>query len=171
MEFETLNELFFAAMETHRKPDVIRYKSEGAWHSVSWAEMLERVRDLALGFHELGVKRGDGEKEIRYIADKILGLRVFPDEQYPMNVSLKDVRGEVLVVSQFTLYGDCRRGRRPSFDEAELPHRAEEIYSEFVEYLAREGCPPRQGVFGASMLVTLENEGPVTIILDSEKKL
>jgi len=75
------------------------------------------------------------------------------------------------VVSQFTLYGDCRRGRRPSFDEAELPHRAEATYGEFVAYLARQGCTPRQGVFGASMLVTLENEGPVTIILDSEKKL
>ena len=119
----------------------------------------------------LGVKRGDGEPEIRYIADKILGLRVFPDEQHSMNVSLRDVQGELLVVSQFTLYGDCRRGRRPSFDEAELPHRAEETYAEFVAYLAREGCSPREGVFGASMLVTLENEGPVTIILDSEKKL
>lgn len=119
----------------------------------------------------LGVKRGDGEQEIRYIADKILGLRVFPDERHSMNVSLRDVRGELLVVSQFTLYGDCRRGRRPSFDEAELPHLAEATYAAFVDYLSRKGCPPREGVFGASMLVTLENEGPVTVILDSEKKL
>ncbi len=117
----------------------------------------------------LGVKRGDGEPEIRYIADKILGLRVFADERHSMNVSLRDVQGELLVVSQFTLYGDCRRGRRPSFDEAEVPSRAEETYAEFVAYLAREGCTPREGVFGASMLVTLENEGPVTIMLDSEK--
>lgn len=119
----------------------------------------------------LGVRRGDGEKEIRYIADKILGLRVFPDEQYPMNVSLQEVDGEILVVSQFTLYGECRRGRRPSFDEAELPPRAQEIYDEFVGYLTRQGRAPREGVFGASMVVTLENQGPVTIILDSEKKL
>ncbi len=119
----------------------------------------------------LGVKRGDGEPEIRYIADKILGLRVFADERHSMNVSLRDVEGELLVVSQFTLYGDCRRGRRPSFDEAEVPSRAKETYAEFVAYLDREGCSPREGVFGASMLVTLENEGPVTIILDSEKKL
>ncbi len=119
----------------------------------------------------LGVKRGDGDEEIRYIGDKILGLRVFPDEQHSMNVSLQDVQGELLVVSQFTLYGDCRRGRRPSFDEAELPGPAEATYGAFVTYLARQGCTPREGVFGASMLVTLENEGPVTIILDSEKKL
>ncbi len=117
----------------------------------------------------LGVRRGDGENEIRYVADKILGLRIFPDEKYPMNVSLEDVRGEVLLVSQFTLYGDCRRGRRPSFDAAELPERAGEIYTQFVSYLTRKGCPPREGVFVASMLVTLENEGPVTILLDSEK--
>lgn len=118
----------------------------------------------------LGIKRGDGEPEIRYIADKILGLRVFADERHLMNVSLSDVQGELLLVSQFTLYGDCRRGRRPSFDQAEEPGRARETYSAFVAYLTRAGHAPREGEFGASMLVALENEGPVTIMLDSEKR-
>jgi D-aminoacyl-tRNA deacylase len=118
----------------------------------------------------LGIGRGDGEEAMRYLGEKILDLRIFPDEKHSMNQSLRDVRGEILLVSQFTLYGDCRKGRRPSFDGAESPGRAEEAYREFAKYLSEQGHPPREGVFGASMLVRLENDGPVTILLDSEKE-
>jgi D-tyrosyl-tRNA(Tyr) deacylase len=117
----------------------------------------------------LGVRRGDGESEIRYLAEKVLGLRIFADEKHTMNRSIQDLGGEILLVSQFTLYGDCRRGRRPSFDEAEEPTRAEKTYRQFADYLGSRGYPPREGVFGAEMQVHLQNEGPVTLLLDSEK--
>ena len=116
-----------------------------------------------------GVRKGDGSGEIQYIADKVLGLRIFPDERHSMNVALDEVGGEILLVSQFTLYGDCRRGRRPSFDSAEDPERAEGVYREFAAYLADRGRTPQEGVFGAAMLLQLENDGPVTVMLDSEK--
>lgn len=117
----------------------------------------------------LGVRRGDGEAEIRYLAEKVLGLRIFPDEKHPMNRSIQEVGGEILLVSQFTLYGDCRRGRRPSFDAAEEPAQAEKTYRQFANYLTSRGYPPKEGVFGATMQVHLQNEGPVTLLLDSEK--
>jgi D-tyrosyl-tRNA(Tyr) deacylase len=118
----------------------------------------------------LGIGHGDGEKATRYLGDKILDLRIFPDEEHSMNRSLRDVQGEILLVSQFTLYGDARKGRRPSFAAAATPESAEAVYRDFARYLAEKGCPPREGVFGASMLVRLENDGPVTILLDSEKE-
>jgi D-tyrosyl-tRNA(Tyr) deacylase len=118
----------------------------------------------------LGIGRGDGAEATRYLGEKILDLRIFPDERHSMNRSLREVRGEILLVSQFTLYGDCRKGRRPSFDRAESPGPAEEAYREFAQYLADQGHPPSEGVFGASMLVRLENDGPVTLLLDSEKE-
>jgi D-tyrosyl-tRNA(Tyr) deacylase len=118
----------------------------------------------------LGIRRGDGEDQVRYLAEKILDLRILPDDQHSINRSIREVGGEILLVSQFTLYGDCRRGRRPSFDEAEGPERALEVYRGFASYLSDRGFPPQEGVFGASMLVEIENEGPVTVLLDSERQ-
>ena len=116
------------------------------------------------------MQRGDGEAQVSYLADKILGLRIFPDDKHSMNVSLRDAGGEILLVSQFTLYGDCRSGRRPSFDRAESPREAERLYRRFAAYLADNGFPPKEGVFGAAMLVAIENDGPVTLLLDSERE-
>jgi D-tyrosyl-tRNA(Tyr) deacylase len=117
----------------------------------------------------LGVADGDTEKEALYILDKTLNLRIFEDIDEKMNLSLLDVKGELLVVSQFTLYGDTRRGRRPSFIEAAAPERADELYRFFVEK-ARETVPRvATGRFQAMMDVELVNSGPVTIILDSSK--
>jgi D-tyrosyl-tRNA(Tyr) deacylase len=118
----------------------------------------------------LGVARGDGDDQIAYLGNKILHLRIFPDEKLPMNRSLVDKGGDILLVSQFTLYGDCRKGRRPSFDRAEAPAEAEPIYRKFADFLAAAGHPPQEGVFGASMVVALENDGPVTLLLDTEKE-
>ena len=117
----------------------------------------------------LGVGRRDGSNSVSYLADKVVDLRVFPSDGRPMHRSVRDVRGEILLVSQFTLFGDCRRGRRPSFDEAMDPGAAESLYHDFARSLSERGLPPQQGVFGASMRVSLENDGPVTILLDSEK--
>ena len=118
----------------------------------------------------LGVRHGDGTAEVGYLAEKILDLRIFPDEKHPINRSIRDVRGEILLVSQFTLYGDCRKGRRPSFDEAEAPERAQTVYREFADHLSGLGFSPKEGVFGAHMILRMENDGPVTVLLDSEKK-
>jgi D-tyrosyl-tRNA(Tyr) deacylase len=116
----------------------------------------------------LGVGTGDSEVEADKLADKIVDLRIFPDENHAMNRSLRDVGGSVLVVSQFTLFADCRRGRRPSFDPAERPEKAEAMCRYFVEALAERGFAPEQGEFGAHMHVVLENDGPVTIWLDTD---
>jgi len=115
----------------------------------------------------LGVGRGDTPERARALARKVVELRVFPDERHSMNRSLGDAGGEVLLVSQFTLYADTTRGRRPSFEAAEEPARARELYGEFAAALAGLGHPPREGVFGAHMLVSLENDGPVTVLLES----
>ena len=101
------------------------------------------------------------------MADKIAGLRIFPDTQGKMNLSLTDVRGEILVVSQFTLYGDCRKGKRPSYSEAAPPAEAEALYRSFIEALQAQGIPVQEGIFGAMMQVELVNDGPVTLIVDS----
>lgn len=116
----------------------------------------------------LGVREGDEEEDARYLARKIAHLRVFEDEAGKFNHSLLEIRGEALVVSQFTLYGDCRKGRRPSFTEAARPPLAERLYERFIEALRAEGVPTRTGVFGARMEVQLTNQGPVTLILESE---
>jgi D-tyrosyl-tRNA(Tyr) deacylase len=116
----------------------------------------------------LGVREGDVEEDARYLARKIAHLRVFEDEGGKFNHSLLEVRGEALVVSQFTLYADCRKGRRPSFTEAAPPPLAERLYEGFIEALRAEGVPTRTGVFGARMEVELINQGPVTLILESE---
>ena len=130
----------------------------------------EETASISKGFVVLlGVKKGDTEKEAEYIADKILHLRIFEDENDKLNLSLLDVKGELAIVSQFTLYGDARHGRRPSFTEAEAPDRADELYRLVVEKCEREGLTVGTGVFRTYMKVALENDGPVTILLDSEK--
>jgi D-tyrosyl-tRNA(Tyr) deacylase len=118
----------------------------------------------------LGVGVGDGEQDADYLADKILNLRVFADEAGQMNRSLLDVRGGVLVVSQFTLHGDARRGRRPSYTDAAAPDEARRLYEYFVERLRPSGLEVATGVFRAAMDVALVNQGPVTILLDSRRQ-
>ena len=114
----------------------------------------------------LGVKVGDTEKEGAYIAKKIAGLRIFEDENGKMNLSVKDVGGEVLLVSQFTLYGDASHGNRPSFTLAERPEKAEPLYEYTVKELSAYGIPVKKGVFGADMKIEQYNDGPVTILLE-----
>jgi D-tyrosyl-tRNA(Tyr) deacylase len=115
----------------------------------------------------LGVARTDTEAEAAYLADKLVGLRVFPDEQGKMNRNVLEAGGGVLLVSQFTLYGDCRRGRRPSFDRAAAPAQAQALYETFVHLVREHPLPVETGVFQAMMEVTLVNDGPVTILIDS----
>jgi len=118
----------------------------------------------------LGVGRADEERDARYISDKVLGLRIFPDDAGKMNRSVRDVGGGMLVVSQFTLYGDAREGRRPSYTQAAEPLKARELYERTVALLRESGLPVETGEFQASMEVSYTNLGPVTILLDSEKK-
>jgi D-tyrosyl-tRNA(Tyr) deacylase len=117
----------------------------------------------------LGVGQADAEADADYLAEKVVNLRVFPDENGHLNRSVLDAGGAVLVVSQFTLYGDCRRGRRPGFSDAAPPELANGLYEHFVARLRGAGVPTEQGVFRAMMDVALVNQGPVTILLDSRK--
>jgi D-tyrosyl-tRNA(Tyr) deacylase len=112
---------------------------------------------------------GDSEKDVDYLVAKTLGLRVFCDEQGKINLSVQEVQGSVLVVSQFSLYGDVRKGRRPGFDRAAPPEQAKELYDYFVKQMASTGIPVATGVFQASMQVYLTNDGPLTFIYDSGK--
>ena len=114
----------------------------------------------------LGVKVGDTEREAAYLAKKIAGLRIFEDENGKMNLSIKEVGGEVLLVSQFTLYGDASHGNRPSFTLAERPEKAELLYEYAVKELSAYGVAVKKGVFGADMQIKQENDGPVTILLE-----
>lgn len=118
----------------------------------------------------LGIGHGDSEKDAEYLADKVVHLRIFADTADKMNLSLQDTGGAILVVSQFTLHGDCRKGRRPSYNEAAPPLRAERLYEYFVTALRNLDVPVATGRFQAIMEVSLVNDGPVTILLDSEKK-
>lgn len=118
----------------------------------------------------LGVGRDDDEKDVVYTADKILNLRIFEDEEGKMNQSLLQKGGEMLVVSQFTLYGDVRHGRRPSFTAAAPPDLANRLYEEFVQYVEKQGVRVATGIFQTEMVVSLDNHGPVTILLDSKKE-
>jgi D-tyrosyl-tRNA(Tyr) deacylase len=115
----------------------------------------------------LGVAAGDDERDAAYLAAKIAHLRIFCDDEGKMNRSLLEVGGEALVVSQFTLHGDCRKGRRPNFTRAAPPAEAERLYNKFIEELSALGVPARAGEFGAMMAVSLVNDGPVTLILAS----
>lgn len=115
----------------------------------------------------VGAKTGDGEKDVEYLADKCLNLRIFGDSEQKMNLSCLEVKGEALVVSQFTLYGDTRKGRRPSFTEALEPKEAERLYLLFIEKIRDAGIKTQSGIFRAKMLVDISNWGPVTFILES----
>ena len=117
----------------------------------------------------LGVKTGDSEKEADWLAEKITGLRVFEDAEGRMNRSLRDMGGSLLAVSQFTLYGNCRHGRRPEFLRAAKGAEAEPLYEHFLRRCGELGFPPQKGVFGAEMLVESVNDGPVTLILDTDE--
>ena len=119
----------------------------------------------------LGVKAGDVEADADYLARKIYGLRIFKDDAGKMNLSTQDIGGGALVVSQFTLYGDCRKGRRPSYNHAAPPEEANRLYLYFCEALKALGCPVETGRFQRTMSVSLINEGPVTLLLDSEKQI
>ena len=114
----------------------------------------------------LGIGHGDGEEQAAFLAEKIANLRIFEDEQGKTNLSILDVKGEAVVVSQFTLYADTRKGRRPSFTDAALPDVAEPLVDRFVELLRGHGVPSQTGEFGAHMLVEIHNNGPVTIWLE-----
>jgi len=115
----------------------------------------------------LGVGNEDGPKEAAYLAEKIAGLRIFEDQEEKMNLSVEQIGGEVLVVSQFTLYGDCRKGRRPSFTDAAPPDKADGLYQAFVQALRERGLKVETGSFGQKMQVHLINRGPVTLILET----
>ena len=115
----------------------------------------------------IGAKTGDSEEDVRYLVDKCVNLRIFEDQQQKMNLSALDVKAEVLVVSQFTLYGDIRKGRRPSFTDALEPQKAENLYLKFIDQIKATGLKTESGVFGAKMLVEISNWGPVTFILES----
>jgi len=119
----------------------------------------------------VGFGKEDTEEDASYLLDKLLGLRIFPDENGKMNRNVAEVGGSLLIVSQFTLYGDCRRGRRPSFDRAAPPDRAVALYDYFVAAARRGPVPVQTGVFQASMQVYLVNDGPVTILVDSADRL
>lgn len=117
----------------------------------------------------LGVGEGDDESDLTYLIDKIIGLRIFQDDNDKMNLSLLDIEGELLVISQFTLYGDVRKGKRPSFTKSAHPEIGETLYKEFLSRVKNSGLKVESGIFGAHMDVELLNDGPVTILLDSKK--
>lgn len=116
----------------------------------------------------VGITHEDTEEDARYVADKVVNLRIFEDEEGKMNHSLLDVEGEILSISQFTLYGDCRKGRRPNFMSAAKPDHAESVYDYFNKVLKEKGIKVETGVFGAMMDVNLTNDGPVTLIIESK---
>lgn len=130
-------------------------------------EMVGSIQKGLLIF--LGIGSGDTQKDLEYIADKTVGLRIFSDADDKMNLSVTDIDGEILIVSQFTLYGDCRKGRRPNFTASMPPKEAERMYEAFIDNIKNRGINVASGVFGADMQVTISNDGPVTILLDSSK--
>lgn len=131
----------------------------------------ETIASIAHGLVVLlGVAKGDSEADAAYMADKIPHLRIFPDEAGKMNRSIGEVKGELLMVSQFTLLGETHRGRRPGFDAAAPPDTAQRLYESVAQAIREQGVPVQTGKFGANMVVTLENDGPVTFVLDSHRR-
>ena len=143
--------------------------------------VIQRVRSASVSINDsvfsrigqgvvilLGVGLNDSEDDAHWLAEKIANLRIFEDEQGKMNLSLTDINGEALVVSQFTLYADARKGRRPSFTDAAPPEKADGLYQYFAGLLGKAGIVVQTGVFGADMLVEIQNDGPVTILLDTD---
>lgn len=127
----------------------------------------ELISEIGNGFMILlGVKKGDDRAKVRALVEKCAHLRVFEDENGKFNLSVKDIKGEALVASQFTLCADTSRGRRPSFTDAEEPHKAKQLYEEFIAGMNDQGVPTKSGIFGERMAISLENNGPVTIILE-----
>ena len=118
----------------------------------------------------LGIHRDDGEATIDWMAEKIVNLRIFPDQDEKMNLSLADIGAEMLIVSQFTLYGDCRKGRRPGYSEEAPPEIAEPLYNQFINQINKNGIGTATGTFQAKMEVSLINDGPVTLLVDSTKQ-
>jgi D-tyrosyl-tRNA(Tyr) deacylase len=118
----------------------------------------------------VGIAKFDTEKDADYLSDKVIGLRIFPDKNEKMNLNVSEANGSIFIVSQFTLYGDCRKGRRPSFDRAALPEQALPLYNYFVDKVRRSGVPVETGIFQAMMEVLLVNQGPVTVLIDSEER-
>lgn len=130
----------------------------------------EVVGAINKGFNVLiGISKDDTIEDLKYIKDKIMNLRVFEDENEKLNLSIKDVSGELLIISQFTLYGDCRKGRRPNFMEALGGDEAKKLYEEFLKLFEDEDTKVETGIFGADMKVSIENDGPVTLLLESKK--
>ena len=128
------------------------------------------VGEINKGFNVLiGISKEDTEEDMKYIKDKIINLRIFSDENDKMNLSLLDIQGELLLISQFTLYGDARKGRRPNFMNALGGEEAKSFYDKFVEIMKETGLKVETGIFGADMKVDIKNDGPVTILLDSSK--
>ena len=128
------------------------------------------VGEINKGFNVLlGISKHDTEENMKYIKDKIINLRVFSDENDKMNLSLLDIKGELLLISQFTLYGDSRKGRRPNFMNALGGEEAKKFYDKFIEMMKETGLKVETGIFGADMKVDIKNDGPVTILLDSSK--
>lgn len=130
-------------------------------------ELVGEIHQGLLVF--LGVTQDDDQQDAKYLAEKIANLRIFEDEDEKLNLSVKDIGGAILSVSQFTLYGDCRKGRRPSFTDAARPEQANTLYEQFNAYLKEEGVSVATGRFQTHMMVELTNDGPVTILLDSKK--
>ena len=118
----------------------------------------------------LGVSSDDTEKEVDWVANKSVHLRIFEDEYGKMNLDVKTVGGEIMVVSQFTLYGNCRKGNRPSFTQAALPEKAKKLYRRFIERIKKENIPVAEGLFGAHMSVSLTNNGPVTLLVHTPEQ-
>jgi len=145
--------------------------------------VLQRVKRASLTIDEkqvsgiqhglfvlLGIRKSDSDEDITWLGDKVINLRIFEDNKGKLNKSLLDVKGEILLVSQFTLFADCRKGRRPSFDNAMPSEQAREMFSKFSQYLKSQNVKVEQGIFKARMEIALTNYGPVTIILDSKDK-